>query len=123
MGLLPPLPLPRLTPGVRRLLTLVAPAALGAGVQQLNLLADIVIASLLPTGAISYLYYADRVVQLPLGVVGVAMGTALLPTLARQLRGGEAEAARDSQNRALEYALVAHPSRGGGAGRWWRRLS
>ena len=106
VGLLPPLPLPRLTPGVRRLLTLVAPAALGAGVQQLNLLADIVIASLLPTGAISYLYYADRVVQLPLGVVGVAMGTALLPTLARQLRGGEAEAARDSQNRALEYALL-----------------
>lgn len=105
-GLLPPLPFPRLTPGVRRLLTLAAPAALGAGVQQLNLFADIVIASLLPTGAISYLYYADRIVQLPLGVVGVAMGTALLPTLTRQLRGGETDAARDSQNRAVEYALL-----------------
>lgn len=105
-GLLPRLPRPRLTPGVRRLLVLIGPAAVGAGVQQLNLLADVVIASLLPAGAISYLYYADRIVQLPLGVVGVAMGTALLPTLARQLRGGEAAAARESQNRALEYALL-----------------
>ena len=105
-GLLPGLPRPRLTPGVKRLLVLVAPAAVGAGVQQLNLLADIVIASLLPTGAVSFLFYAERIVQLPLGVVGVAMGTALLPTLTRQLRGGEAEAAADSQNRALEYALL-----------------
>ena len=105
-GLLPGLPRPRLTPGVRRLLALIGPAALGAGVQQLNLLADIIIASLLPTGAISYLYYADRIVQLPLGVIGVAMGAALLPTLARQLRGGEAAAAEASQNRALEYALL-----------------
>ena len=62
-GLLPPLPRPRLTPAVRRLLKLIAPAALGAGVQQLNLLADIVIASFLPAGAISFLYYADRIVQ------------------------------------------------------------
>ena len=105
-GLLPPLPRPRLTPAVRRLLKLIAPAALGAGVQQLNLLADIVIASFLPAGAISFLYYADRIVQLPLGVVGVAMGTALLPTLTRHLRGGEAAAAEESQNRALEYALL-----------------
>ena len=105
-GLLPGLPRPRLTPGVRRLLALIGPAALGAGVQQLNLLADVIIASLLPTGAISYLYYADRIVQLPLGVIGVAMGAALLPTLARQLRGGEAAAAEASQNRALEYALL-----------------
>ena len=104
-GLLPPLPLPRLTPGVKRLLVLVAPAALGAGVQQLNLLADVIIASFLPAGSISYLYYADRVVQLPLGVVGIAVGTALLPTLARQVHTDPAAAAA-SQNRALEYALL-----------------
>ena len=54
----------------------------------------------------SYLYYADRVNQLPLGVVGVAIGVVLLPLLTRQLRGGEAEAARDSQNRAIEFALM-----------------
>ncbi len=105
-GLLPPLLRPRLTPAVKRLLLLMAPVALGAGVQQINLLADVVIASLLPAGSISYLYFADRIVQLPLGVVGVAMGTALLPTLTRQLRGGEDAAATDSQNRALEYALL-----------------
>ena len=105
-GLLPALPRPRLTPGVRRLLVVVAPAALGAGVQQLNLLVDVVIASLLATGSVSFLYYADRVVQLPLGVIGVAIGTALLPTLSRQLRGGEPGAAADSQNRALEFALL-----------------
>jgi putative peptidoglycan lipid II flippase len=54
---------------------------------------------------VSYLYYADRVVQLPLGVIGVAVGTALLPTLSRQVRD-DAAGARDSQNRALEYALL-----------------
>ncbi len=105
-GMLPALVRPRLTPGVRRLLVLIAPAAIGAGVQQLNLLVDVIIASLLPTGSVSYLYYADRIVQLPLGVIGVAMGTALLPTLARQLRGGEMAAAEASQNRALEYTLL-----------------
>ncbi len=105
-GLLPGMPWPRLTPGVKRLLVLAVPVAAGAGVQQLNLLVDIVIASLLPTGSISYLYFADRIVQLPLGVIGVAMGTALLPTLTRQLRGGETAAALESQSRAMEYALL-----------------
>jgi len=105
-GLLPSLPRPRLTPEVRALLVLIAPAAIGAGVQQLNLVVDVIIASFLPTGSVSFLYYADRIVQLPLGVIGVAMGTALLPTLSRQLQGGDATAANESQNRALEYALL-----------------
>ncbi len=104
-GILPGLPRPRLTPGVRRLLVLILPAALGAGVAQINLVVDMIIASLLPSGSVSYLYYADRVVQLPLGVIGVAVGTALLPTLSRQVRD-DAAGARDSQNRALEYALL-----------------
>ena len=103
-----PLPLhwPRLTPGVRRVLRLMLPGAVGAGVVQINLLIDIVIASVLPTGAISYLYYADRVNQLPLGVVGLAIGTALLPLLSRQLREGSLEDARNSMNRGIEVALL-----------------
>lgn len=105
-GALPALRLPRLTPEVRRLLKLMLPAALGAGVVQVNLLVDVILASLLPAGSVSFLYYADRVVQLPLGVVGVAIGTALLPMLARQVRAGnEAEAAM-TQNRAIEMGLL-----------------
>ena len=100
------LPRPRLSPGVRRLLRLMLPGAVGAGVVQINLLIDIVIASLLPTGAVSFLYYADRVNQLPLGVVGIAIGTALLPLLSRQLREGAGEEARHSMNRGIEFALL-----------------
>jgi putative peptidoglycan lipid II flippase len=100
------LPRPKLSPPVRRLLRLMLPGAIGAGVVQINLLVDIVIASLLPTGAISFLYYADRVNQLPLGVVGVAIGTALLPLLSRQLRSGQDGEALNSMNRAIEIALL-----------------
>ena len=96
---------PRLTPGVRRLLVLMVPGLVGAGVHQINLLVSTIIASF-QDGAVSFLYYADRLVQLPLGVVGVAMGVALLPLLARQLRGGAAAEASDSQNRAIEFALL-----------------
>jgi putative peptidoglycan lipid II flippase len=97
---------PRWTPEIRRLFGLVLPGVLGAGVAQINLLADVFFASLLPAGAVSYLYYADRLNQLPLGVIGIAVGTALLPLLARQIRAGETEAALASQNRALELALL-----------------
>jgi putative peptidoglycan lipid II flippase len=100
------LPRPRLTPEVKRLLTLMLPAALGSGVVQVNLLIDVVLASLLPTGAVSYLYYADRIYELPLAVIGIAIGTALLPLLARQVRRNEHEAALATQNRALEAALL-----------------
>ncbi|MDF1791738.1 MAG: murein biosynthesis integral membrane protein MurJ [Thalassobaculaceae bacterium] len=103
---LPPLVRPRLSPEVKRLLILMAPAALGAGVVQVNAFIGILLASLLPAGSVSYLYYADRVVQLPLGVVGVAIGTALLPMLSRQVRASETGAALTTQNRALEIALL-----------------
>jgi putative peptidoglycan lipid II flippase len=99
------LPRPRLTPRVRELLWLMLPAAVGAGVVQINLLTDIVIASLLPEGSISYLYFADRVNQLPLGVIGIAVGTALLPLLSRQVAAEDAAGAARSQNRAIEVAL------------------
>lgn len=96
---------PRLTPNVKKLLKLIGPAALGAGVAQVNLLVSVIIASLLPGGAVSYLYYADRLNQVPLGVVGIAVGTALLPLLSRQIRANETEAALTSQNRAIEIAM------------------
>ncbi len=100
------LPRPRLTPRVRQLLWLMLPGVIGAGVVQINLLADIVIASLLPEGSISFLYFADRVTQLPLGVIGVAVGTALLPLLSRHVAAGNEKAAANSQNRAIETALL-----------------
>jgi putative peptidoglycan lipid II flippase len=98
--------LPRFTPDVRRFLRVLGPAVLGAGLTQISLFVDTLIATFLPTGAVSYLYYADRLNQLPLGVIGVAVGTVLLPRLSRQLGAGDAAAASDSQNRALEYVLV-----------------
>ncbi|HVC58825.1 MAG TPA: murein biosynthesis integral membrane protein MurJ [Acetobacteraceae bacterium] len=99
------LPLPRLTPQVRVLLRRMLPGLVGAGVTQLNLAVDVIIASLLPPGTVSVLYYADRVQQLPLGVIGTAVGTALLPLLSRQVRAGEAQASIGTLNRAIEYAL------------------
>ena len=99
-------PRPRMTPRMRVLLRRMAPGLVGAGVTQLNLAVDVVIVSLLPPGSASLLYYADRVNQLPLGVIGTAVGTALLPALSRQARSGEAEAARASLNRGLEFALA-----------------
>ena len=100
------LPLPRLTPGVRELLRLMLPAAIGAGVVQINLVVDIILASLLPDGSVSYLFYADRLNQLPIGVVGVAVGTALLPLMSRQVAGGQHGDARASLNRAVELSLL-----------------
>jgi putative peptidoglycan lipid II flippase len=99
------LPRPRLTPAVKRMLKLMLPGVFGAGVTQLNLVVSTAVASLLPTGAVSYLYYADRLDQLPLAVVGIAVGTAILPSLSRQVRLGDDDGARHTQNRGLELAL------------------
>ena len=100
------LPWPRLTPEVRRTLAIMGPGAIGAGVTQVNLLVSTALASFLPGGSVSYLYYADRLNQLPLGVVGIAVGTAILPPLSRHLRLGEDTAAVETQNRGLELALL-----------------
>lgn len=105
-GIMVRLPRPRLTPGVKRLLVLMGPGVVGAGVVQINVMVGDILASTLAEGSVSYLYYADRVNQLPLGVVGVAVGVALLPLLSRQLRAGETDAAHHSMNRALEISLV-----------------
>lgn len=100
------LPRPRLTPRMYLLMRRMAPGLVGAGITQLNLAMDVFIGSLLPAGSVSYLYYADRVNQLPLGVLGTAVGTALLPLLSRQVAGGELRAAEETQNRAIEMALI-----------------
>src|SRR5437763_4060036 len=105
-GLALRLPVPRLTQGVRRTLAVMAPGTVGAGVTQLNLLISTALASLLPGGSVSYLYYADRLNQLPLGVVGIAVGTAILPGLSRQVRLGHAADAVDPQHRGVELALL-----------------
>jgi putative peptidoglycan lipid II flippase len=98
--------LPRLTPAVRQTLKIMGPGVLGAGVTQLNLLISTALASLLPGGSVSYLYYADRLNQLPLGVVGIAVATAILPPLSRQVRTGDDPGAMATQNRAIELALL-----------------
>ncbi|MEM0921679.1 MAG: murein biosynthesis integral membrane protein MurJ [Pseudomonadota bacterium] len=97
--------LPRLSPDMRRLVALGIPAALAGGVMQINLLVGTQIASWFE-GAIGWLWYADRVYQLPLGIVGVAIGVVLLPELSRLVRAGETRRAEAQMNRAAEFALI-----------------
>jgi putative peptidoglycan lipid II flippase len=100
------LKLPRMTDDVRALLKLIVPAAAGAGAVQINLLISTALAGrLLDPGAISYIYYADRLNQLPLGLIGIGLGTILLPTISRLLAGGRGQEAMDTQNRGIELAL------------------
>lgn len=103
-GRLPRWRLPRFGAAIRRMWKKFSVASAGAVIMQVNLIVDLVLASLLPVGAISWLYFADRLAQLPLGVIGIALGTALLPRLAAQLRGGEIDAARQSLADAIQLA-------------------
>ena len=96
--------LPRLTPDLKRLALIAAPAVLAGGVVQVNLLVGRQVASF-TEGAVAWLSYADRLYQLPLGVVAIAVGTVLLPDLSRRLRAGDAEGGRASFNRGTEFAL------------------
>ncbi|MCP9221655.1 murein biosynthesis integral membrane protein MurJ [Erythrobacter sp. LQ02-29] len=97
---------PRIDPEMRRLFKLILPAAAGSGAMQINLLVSTALAgSLLDPGAISYIYYADRLNQLPLGLIGIGLGTILLPTLSRMLSNGQDETAMHTQNRGIELAL------------------
>jgi putative peptidoglycan lipid II flippase len=97
---------PAFTPRIKQVFRLMGPGVIGAGVMHINLFADLIIASLLGAGSISYLYYADRLNQLPLGVVGIAVGTALLPMLSAALANVKRDEARDLFNRALEICLL-----------------
>ncbi len=97
---------PTLNPEVKRLLALIWPAAAGAGAVQINLVVSTALAaSLLGAGSVSYIYFADRLNQLPLGLIGIGLGTVLLPTISAQLGRGDDRAAMETQNRGLELAL------------------
>jgi len=96
---------PRWTPDMGRLLRLGLPAALAGGVLQINLLVGTQVASHFE-GAVGWLWYADRVYQLPLGLIGVAIGVVLLPDLSRRVRADDARGGRDALNRATEFAMA-----------------
>jgi putative peptidoglycan lipid II flippase len=97
---------PRLDDDVRALMKLILPAALGAGAVQINLAISTALAGgLLDPGSISYIYYADRLNQLPLGLIGIGLGTILLPTVSRLLSSGREAEAMATQNRGIELAL------------------
>ncbi|HAF43164.1 MAG TPA: murein biosynthesis integral membrane protein MurJ [Sphingobium sp.] len=97
---------PRLDADVKQLLRLIVPAAAGAGASQINLLISTALSGwLLASGSITYIYYADRLNQLPLGLIGIGLGTILLPTISRMLSKGEEQAAMETQNRGIELAL------------------
>jgi putative peptidoglycan lipid II flippase len=96
---------PRLTPEMRRLIALAAPGFIAGGMAQLTLVLNTIIASL-QDRVVSWLYYSDRLFQLPLGVIGAAIGVVLLPDLARKLRSGDRAAVLASENRSLELALL-----------------
>ena len=93
-----------MTPGVKRVIVLSGPGIVSGGIMQVNLLIATMIATTFDR-AVPYLYYADRLYQLPLGVIGVAIGVVLLPDLSRKLRAGNIQGALTSQNRAMELSL------------------
>ncbi|NCO88129.1 MAG: murein biosynthesis integral membrane protein MurJ [Rhodobacterales bacterium] len=96
---------PRLTPELRRLAVIAGPAVLAGGVVQINLIVGRQVASF-TEGAVAWLSYADRLYQLPLGVVGIAIGVVLLPDLSRRLRAGDVAGGRDALSRATELTLA-----------------
>ncbi|MGN6154387.1 MAG: murein biosynthesis integral membrane protein MurJ [Sphingomicrobium sp.] len=97
---------PKIDDDVRQLLKLILPAAIGAGAVQVNLAVSTALAGgLLDPGSISYIYYADRLNQLPLGLIGIGLGTILLPTISRQLSQDRGAEAMQTQNRGIELAL------------------
>ena len=96
---------------IKTLFRRIAPGVLGAGIYQINMVVDTILVSLVGTGAISWLYYANRLQQLPLGVVGAAISVALLPILSKALKTGNQTEAEHSQDKAVEYgALLSIPA-------------
>ncbi|SEA48098.1 murein biosynthesis integral membrane protein MurJ [Microbulbifer marinus] len=98
-------------PGVRKILRLMAPAIFGVSVTQISLVLDTVLASFLPTGSVSWLYFSDRLTELPLGVFGVAVATVILPNLSRQHAGGDPRRFRHTLDWALRsVTLISLPA-------------
>jgi putative peptidoglycan lipid II flippase len=97
---------PELDADVRQFFRALGPAIVGSAGVQLALFADTIIASFLPAGSLSALYYADRINQLPIGVIGIAAGTVILPEMSRRLAGGDHGGAAYAQSRAVEFTLL-----------------
>ena len=97
---------PRLTPEVKRLGMLILPATFGAGIYQISQFVDTFFATSLPQGSLTLLKYADRLNQMPLGIVGIALGTAILPMLARHIQSGDDAGATRLQSNAVEMATL-----------------
>ena len=97
---------PRFTPEVKRLGMLILPATFGAGIYQISQLVDTFFATSLPQGSLALLKYADRLNQMPLGIFGIALGTAILPMLARHIQAGDAREAQRLQANAVEVATL-----------------
>ncbi|MBF0584702.1 MAG: murein biosynthesis integral membrane protein MurJ [Magnetococcales bacterium] len=93
-------------PAIQRVLSLMGPSVLGVSVAQVNLLVDLFIASWLPVGSISYLYYADRLVEFPLGLIGIAMGTAILPSFSARAAHNDLDGLRQDLDFALRIVLL-----------------
>ncbi|WP_067737764.1 murein biosynthesis integral membrane protein MurJ [Novosphingobium naphthalenivorans] len=97
---------PHFTPDVKRLAMLILPATFGAGVYQISQFVDTFFATSLAQGSLTLLKYADRLNQMPLGIVGIALGTAILPMLARHIQGGDMREAQRLQANAVEMATL-----------------
>jgi len=106
LGVAPRLEAPRFDPAMKRFFKVLGPAVIGSAGVQLAMFADTIIASFLPTGAVASLYYADRIYQLPLGVIGIAAGTVLLPEMSRRIAAGDETGAHGAQNRAVGLTLA-----------------
>ncbi len=104
-GFVPNLHWPRFDAEVKRFWVLAIPAVIAGGITQINIFVGTIIASNADS-AIAYLYYADRLYQLPLGIIGIAVGTVLLPELSRHLKGGRDREAEASQNQALLISML-----------------
>jgi len=105
-GILPKFAMPRLDQDVRAFFRALGPATIGSMGTQVALFADTIIATFLPAGALSALYYADRLNQLPIGVIGIAIGTVLLPEMSRRLTAEDHAGAAKSQRRAFNFTLL-----------------
>ena len=105
-GILPRFAPLKLDDDVRAFFRALGPATVGSMGTQIALFADTIIATFLPAGALSALYYADRLNQLPIGVIGIAMGTVLLPEMSRRLAAGDFDGAAVSQRRAFDFTLL-----------------
>ena len=101
-----PLIRPAMSEVSRKLFHRIGPGAIGAGAAQVNLLISTILASTLPTGAVSWLFYADRLNQLPLGIVGIAVATTLLPLLSRHVEHGDEVKVTHYTSRAIEFCLM-----------------